>query len=55
LGLIREGEIQRIRYLKSFNVDLYELRKEIELAVKDKTVKILPTLTACRLRNKRRR
>src|SRR6476660_9588728 len=39
LGLIREGDNTAIRILKSFNVDLYELRKEIELAVKDKTGK----------------
>ena len=39
LGLIREGENTAIKILKSFNVDLYELRKEIELAVKDKTGK----------------
>ncbi len=39
LGLIREGDNTALRILKSFNVDLYELRKEIELAVKDKTGK----------------
>ncbi|MFN5249349.1 MAG: ATP-dependent Clp protease ATP-binding subunit, partial [Bacteroidota bacterium] len=38
-GVIREGENTAVRILKSFNVDLYELRKEIELAVKDKTGK----------------
>ena len=32
LGLIREGDNTAIRILKSFNVDLYELRKEIEQA-----------------------
>ncbi len=37
LGLIRDGENTAIKILKSLNVDLYELRKEIELAVKDKT------------------
>ena len=35
LGLIREGDNTAVRILKSFNVDLYELRKEIEMAVKD--------------------
>jgi ATP-dependent Clp protease ATP-binding subunit ClpC len=30
LGLIREGDNTAIRILKTFNVDLYELRKEIE-------------------------
>jgi ATP-dependent Clp protease ATP-binding subunit ClpC len=35
LGLIRDGENTAIKILKSLNVDLYELRKEIELAVKE--------------------
>ncbi len=39
LGLIRDGENTAMKILKSLNVDLYELRKEIELAVKDKTGK----------------
>lgn len=39
LGLIREGENTAIKILKQLNVDLYELRKEVELAVKDKTGK----------------
>ncbi|MFM1857445.1 MAG: hypothetical protein RLZ05_505 [Bacteroidota bacterium] len=39
LGMIREGENTAVKILKSFNVDLYELRKEIEMAVKDKTGK----------------
>ncbi len=39
LGLIREGDNTAVRILKSFNIDLYELRKEVELAVKDKTGK----------------
>ncbi len=37
LGLIREGENTAVKILKNLNVDLYELRKEVELAVKDKT------------------
>ena len=37
LGLIRDGVNTAIRILKSLEVDLYELRKEIEMAVKDKT------------------
>jgi len=37
LGLIREGENTAVKILKSLNIDLYELRKEIESAVKDKT------------------
>ena len=55
LGLIREGENTAVRILKSFNVDLYELRKEVELAVKDKTGKNIANITAYPLRNKRRR
>jgi ATP-dependent Clp protease ATP-binding subunit ClpC len=39
LGLIRDGENIAIKVLKSLKVDLYALRKEIELAVKDKTGK----------------
>lgn len=39
LGLIRDGENTAMKILKSLNVDVYELRKEIELAVKDKTGK----------------
>lgn len=39
LGLIREGDNTAIKILKQLNVDLFELRKEVELAVKDKTGK----------------
>src|SRR6478609_445408 len=39
LGLIRDGENTAIKILKQLNVDLYELRKEVELAVRDKTGK----------------
>jgi ATP-dependent Clp protease ATP-binding subunit ClpC len=46
LGLIREGENTAIRILKTFNVDLYELRKEIELAVKDKTGKNIANINS---------
>ena len=46
LGLIREGENTAIKILKSFNVDLYELRKEIELAVKDKTGKNIANINS---------
>jgi ATP-dependent Clp protease ATP-binding subunit ClpC len=34
LGLLREGDNTAIRILKSFKVDLGEIQKEIELAVK---------------------
>lgn len=39
LGMIRDGENTAVRILKSLHVDLSELRKEIEMAVKDKTSK----------------
>ena len=39
LGLIRDGDNTAIKVLKQLQVDLYELRKEVELAVRDKTGK----------------
>ncbi len=46
LGLIRDGENTAIKILKSLHVDLYELRKEIELAVKDKTGKNIANINS---------
>lgn len=46
LGLIRDGENVAIKVLKNLNVDLYELRKEIELAVKDKTGKNIANINS---------
>ncbi len=46
LGLIREGENTAIKVLKQLNVDLYELRKEVELAVKDKTGKNIANINS---------
>ncbi|MEQ1797912.1 MAG: ATP-dependent Clp protease ATP-binding subunit, partial [Lacibacter sp.] len=46
LGMIREGENTAIKILKNLNVDLYELRKEIELAVKDKTGKNIANINS---------
>ncbi|MEO6452511.1 MAG: Clp protease N-terminal domain-containing protein, partial [Ginsengibacter sp.] len=46
LGLIRDGENTAIKILKSLNVDLYELRKEIELAIKDKTGKNIANINS---------
>lgn len=46
LGLIREGENLAVRILKNLNVDLYELRKEVELAVKDKTGKNIANINS---------
>lgn len=36
LGLIRDGEGLAIRILQSMNVDLYDLRKDVEFAIKGK-------------------
>src|SRR5664279_3973635 len=46
VGRIRGGENTAIKILKSLNVDLYELRKEIELAVKDKTGKNIANINS---------
>ncbi|HET7117203.1 MAG TPA: ATP-dependent Clp protease ATP-binding subunit [Hanamia sp.] len=46
LGLIRDGDNTAMKILKSLNVDLYELRKEIELAVKDKTGKNIANINS---------
>jgi ATP-dependent Clp protease ATP-binding subunit ClpC len=46
LGLIRDGENTAIRTLKSLNIDLFELRKEIEMAVKDKTGKNIANINS---------
>lgn len=46
LGLIREGDNTAIRILKGLNVDVFELRKEIELAIKDKTGKNIANINS---------
>ncbi|MGN6215299.1 ATP-dependent Clp protease ATP-binding subunit [Parafilimonas sp.] len=46
LGLIRDGENTAIKILKQLNVDLYELRKEVELAVRDKTGKNIANINS---------
>ena len=46
LGVIREGENTAVKILKNLNVDLYELRKEVELAVKDKTGKNIANINS---------
>ena len=46
LGLIRDDENTAIRVLKQFNVDLFELRKEVEIAVKDKTGKNIANINS---------
>jgi ATP-dependent Clp protease ATP-binding subunit ClpC len=46
LGLIRDGENTAVKVLKNLNVDIYELRKEIELVVKDKTGKNIANINS---------
>lgn len=46
LGVIREANNLAIKILQRLNVDLFELRKEIELAVKDKTGKNIPNINS---------
>lgn len=46
LGLIRDGENLAIKVLKNLNVNLYDLRKEIELAVKDKAGKNIANINS---------
>jgi ATP-dependent Clp protease ATP-binding subunit ClpC len=41
LGLIREGDGLALKVLQSMQVDLFELRKELEIAIKDKNNKPL--------------
>jgi len=46
LGLIREDENKAIKVLKSMKVDLSELRKDIESAIKDKTGKNIANINS---------
>lgn len=46
LGIIREGEGTAVKILQALNVDLYELRKEVELAIKDKTGKNIANINS---------
>ncbi len=46
LGLIRDGENTAVTILKKCNVDLGELRKEIELAIKDKSGKNIANINS---------
>ncbi|HTM66108.1 MAG TPA: ATP-dependent Clp protease ATP-binding subunit [Flavipsychrobacter sp.] len=46
LGVIREGEGLAVRVLQSMNVDLFDLRKELELAIKDKSNKPLANINS---------
>src|ERR1700742_47127 len=44
LGLIREGDGLAVRVLQSMHVDLFDLRKEVEMAGKDKTSKSIANI-----------
>ena len=46
LGLIRDGDNIAIKVLQSLDVDLYELRKEIEMAIKDKAGKNIANINS---------
>lgn len=46
LGLIREGDGLAVRVLQSMQVDLFELRKELEIAIKDKNNKPLANINS---------
>lgn len=46
LGLIREGDGLALRVLQTMQVDLFELRKELEVAIKDKNNKPLANINS---------
>lgn len=46
LGLIREGEGMAVRVLQSLAIDLFTLRKELEIAIKDKNNKPLANINS---------
>ena len=46
LGLIREGDGMALRVLQTMQVDLFELRKELEVAIKDKNNKPLANINS---------
>src|SRR5690606_20924984 len=46
LGLIREGDGMAVRVLQSMQVDLFDLRKELEMAIKDKNSKPLANINS---------
>ena len=46
LGVIREGSNTALQVLRNLNIDLQELRKEVELAVKDKTGKNIANINS---------
>lgn len=46
LGLIREGEGLAVQILQTLSIDLYELRRELELAIKDKASRPLANINS---------
>ena len=46
LGLIREGEGMALKVLQTMHLDLFELRKDLELAIKDKNNKPLANINS---------
>jgi ATP-dependent Clp protease ATP-binding subunit ClpC len=46
LGLIREGDGMALKVLQTMHVDLFELRKELEVAIKDKNNKPLANINS---------
>ena len=46
LGVLREGENTALKVLQNLNIDLYELRKEVEMAVKDKSGKNIQNINS---------
>ncbi len=46
LGLIREGDGLAVRVLQTMHVDLFDLRKELEMAIKDKSNKPLSNINS---------
>lgn len=46
LGLIREGDGLAVRVLQAMQVDLFDLRKELEMAIKDKSNKPLSNINS---------
>jgi ATP-dependent Clp protease ATP-binding subunit ClpC len=46
LGLIREGDGMALKVLQSMHVDLFELRKELETAIKDKNSKPVSSINS---------
>src|SRR5688500_2254881 len=46
LGMIRDGDGLAVRVLQSMQVDLFDLRKELEVAIKDKNNKPLANINS---------